>query len=141
MKLPGRNFLHLAAGAAALSAVPRVVGVQSVTNVPHPIEMWAGGDVTIASAIGSKPQQVGVKSRIVHAGLLEKDEVMRGVPDGLGTSLSRLRAITGRPTNHRGHGIRQHDVRSRKLGWLTRPLHRHLFAEVCNRILRHSRRY
>jgi hypothetical protein len=28
---------------------------------------------------------------------------MRGVPDGLGTSRSGRRAITGRPTNRRGH--------------------------------------
>jgi hypothetical protein len=37
--------------------------------------------------------------------------------------------------------IGQHDVCRRKLGWLARSLHRHLFAEVRNRILRHGRRY
>jgi tripartite-type tricarboxylate transporter receptor subunit TctC len=34
MKLPRRNFLHLAAGAAALSAVPRVASAQAYPSRP-----------------------------------------------------------------------------------------------------------
>src|SRR5262249_13412991 len=46
---------------------------------------------------------VGANSGIVHAGLLHKREVGRGVPGGLGPSLAAGRTIARRPTSRRGH--------------------------------------
>src|SRR5262249_37479094 len=46
---------------------------------------------------------VGTNSGIVHAGLLQKREVRRGVADGLGPSVAAGRTITRRPTSRRGH--------------------------------------
>jgi tripartite-type tricarboxylate transporter receptor subunit TctC len=45
MKLPRRNFLHLAAGAAALSALPRVAGAEAypARTVTIIVPVAAGG--------------------------------------------------------------------------------------------------
>jgi hypothetical protein len=42
MKLPRRNFLHLAAGAAALPAVSRIAWAQAYPNRPVRVIVWAG---------------------------------------------------------------------------------------------------
>src|SRR5215469_13451983 len=46
---------------------------------------------------------VGMNLGIVHAGLLQKGEIRRGVADGLGPSLAAGRTIARRPTSRRGH--------------------------------------
>jgi pimeloyl-ACP methyl ester carboxylesterase len=46
MKLPRRGFLHLAAGAAALAAAPRIAGA-ALPNVPHQTGRVSSGDVSI----------------------------------------------------------------------------------------------
>jgi tripartite-type tricarboxylate transporter receptor subunit TctC len=44
MKLPRRQFLHLAAGAAALSAVSRIASAQAYPSRPvHWIVLFCGG--------------------------------------------------------------------------------------------------
>jgi len=54
MKLPRRNFLHLAAGAAALPAAPRFARAQAYPSRPvHWIVSFAAGAPTTSSRASS----------------------------------------------------------------------------------------
>jgi tripartite-type tricarboxylate transporter receptor subunit TctC len=53
MKLPRRDFLHLAAGAAALSVVPRIASAQTYPSRPITmiVPFAAGGGTDVAARI------------------------------------------------------------------------------------------
>ena len=60
MKLPRRNFLHLAAGAAALSAVSRFASAHVYPSRPvHWIASFAAGTPTTSSRIIVQPLRKG----------------------------------------------------------------------------------
>ena len=90
MKLPRRNFLHLAAGAAALPAVSDVARAQSYPTrpvrmiVPFP----AGGPSDVLARLyGQKLSQqwnqpVVVENRVGATGTIGTEAVVRAPPDG-----------------------------------------------------------
>jgi tripartite-type tricarboxylate transporter receptor subunit TctC len=90
MKLPRRNFLHLAAGAAALPAVSRVARAQAYSTRPVRIIIGfaAGGVVEIvARLIGqSLSERLGqpfiIESRPGAASNIATEAVVRAPPDG-----------------------------------------------------------
>jgi tripartite-type tricarboxylate transporter receptor subunit TctC len=90
MKLPRRNFLHLAAGAAALPAVSRVARAQAYPTRPVRIIIGfaAGGVVEIvARLIGqSLSERLGqpfiIESRPGAASNIATEAVVRAPPDG-----------------------------------------------------------
>ena len=90
MKLPRRNFLHLAAGAAALPAVSRIARAQAYPTRPVRIIIGfaAGGVVEIvARLIGqSLSERLGqpfiIESRPGAASNIATEAVVRAPPDG-----------------------------------------------------------
>src|SRR5215475_14375998 len=90
MKLPRRNFLHLAAGAAALPAVSRIAWAQAYPSRPVRIiaGFAAGGVVEIvARLIGqSLSERLGqpfiIESRPGAASNIATEAVVRAPPDG-----------------------------------------------------------
>jgi tripartite-type tricarboxylate transporter receptor subunit TctC len=102
MKLPRRQFLHLAAGAAALPAVPRLAWAQVYPSrsvrflVPFP----AGGPSDVLARLyGQKLSQqwnqpVVVESRVGATGTIGTEAVVRAPPDGY--------TLLCRPTDHAG---------------------------------------
>jgi tripartite-type tricarboxylate transporter receptor subunit TctC len=90
MKLPRRTFLHLATGAAALSAVSRFVWAQSYPA--RPVRMIvpfapAGTSDIVARLIGQwlserLGQQFVVENRPGGAGIIGTEVVVRAAPDG-----------------------------------------------------------
>jgi tripartite-type tricarboxylate transporter receptor subunit TctC len=90
MKLPRRQFLHLAAGAAALSAVSRIARAQTYPSRPVRIIIGfaAGGVVEIvARLIGqSLSERLGqpfiIESRPGAASNIATEAVVRAPPDG-----------------------------------------------------------
>jgi len=90
MKLPRRRFLHLAAGATALLALPRIARAQSYPSRPVRIIVVAaaGGaaDIT-ARLIGQRlserlGQQFFVENRTGAGGNIGTEAVVRASPDG-----------------------------------------------------------
>src|SRR5215467_308047 len=89
MKLPRRNFLHLAAGAAALPALPRIARAQAYPSRPVRIIVGfpAGGSPDIvARLVGQRlserlGQQFVVENRPGAAGNLATEAVVRAPPD------------------------------------------------------------
>jgi tripartite-type tricarboxylate transporter receptor subunit TctC len=90
MKLPRRNFLHLAAGAAALSALPRVAGAEAypARTVTIIVPVAAGGttDVT-ARIIGQYMSQLFGQQFVIEnvtgaGGTTGSTRAMRSRPDG-----------------------------------------------------------
>src|SRR5262249_34873881 len=90
MKLPRRNFLHLAAGAAALPAVSRIAWTQSYPTRPvHWIVGFppgSGPDIAarlmgqwLSERLG---QQVVVEDRPGAAGTIATEAVVHAAPDG-----------------------------------------------------------
>src|SRR5262249_1012499 len=90
MKLPRRNFLHLAAGAAALPAVSRIAGAQAYPSRPV---RWivgfppGGGADTVARIIGSwlserLGQQVIIENRLGWGTNIAVQAVVNSPPDG-----------------------------------------------------------
>src|SRR5499433_3968437 len=90
MKLPRRNFLHLAAGAAALPAVSGVAWAQAYPSrpvriiVPFPA---AGPSDVLARLYGQKLSQrwyqpVVVENRVGATGTIGTEVVVRAPPDG-----------------------------------------------------------
>src|SRR6516165_7289345 len=90
MKLPRRNFLHLAAGTIALPAVSRIARAQSYPSrpvrflVPFPA---AGPSDILARLYGQKLSQrwhqpVVVENRVGATGTIGTEAVVRAPPDG-----------------------------------------------------------
>jgi tripartite-type tricarboxylate transporter receptor subunit TctC len=90
MKLPRRNFLHLAAGAAALPAATRLVWAQTYPTRPVRIFVGfpAGFTPDIVARLVGQPlsvrlgQQFVVENRPGAAGNLATEAVVRAPPDG-----------------------------------------------------------
>jgi tripartite-type tricarboxylate transporter receptor subunit TctC len=90
MKLPRRQFLHLAAGAAALPAVSRIASAQTYPTRPvHLIVGFPPGGVSdlYARLIGQRlsdrlGQQFVVENRTGAGGSIATDSVARAAPDG-----------------------------------------------------------
>jgi tripartite-type tricarboxylate transporter receptor subunit TctC len=90
MKLPRRNFLHLAAGAAALPAVPNIAKAQAYPSRPVRIivgQAAGSGSDTAARLIGQRlserrGQQFFIGNRPGAAGNIATETVVRAPPDG-----------------------------------------------------------
>src|SRR5262245_33155434 len=90
MKLPRRNFLHLAAGAAALSAVSWIARAQAYPTRPVRIMVgFAAGGATdiVARIIGQwlserLSQQFVVENRPGGGSNIGTEAVVRAPPDG-----------------------------------------------------------
>src|SRR5262245_63457787 len=90
MKLPRRNFLHLAAGAAALPAASRVATAQTYPTRPVRVIVPfapAGGADTIARVIGQwLSERLGhpfvIENRPGGGANIATEAVVRAAPDG-----------------------------------------------------------
>src|SRR5262245_29632452 len=90
MKLPRRKFLHLAAGAAALTAVSRIARAQAYPTRPVRIVVGfpAGGTNDLFSRLIGQwlsrrlGQQFIVENRPGMSGNLATEAVIRALPDG-----------------------------------------------------------
>src|SRR5215510_3333901 len=90
MKLPRRNFLHLAAGAAALPAVSRLAWAQAYPSRPVRIIVgFAAGGATdiLARLLGQVlserlGQQFVIENRTGAATNIATEAVVRSPPDG-----------------------------------------------------------
>src|SRR5262249_22558159 len=89
MKLPRRNFLHLAAGAAALPGLPRIARAQSYPSRPVRIIVFAAGGRSdpVARLIGQwLSERLGqpfvVDNRSGANGNIGTEAVVRAPPDG-----------------------------------------------------------
>jgi tripartite-type tricarboxylate transporter receptor subunit TctC len=90
MKLPRRNFLHLAAGAAALAVVTRVARAQTYPARPVKIivSFAAGGPTDILARLTAQwlserlGQQFVVENRPGGGGNIGTEAVVRASPDG-----------------------------------------------------------
>ena len=90
MKLPRRQFLHLAAGAAALPAVSRIAWAQAYPTRPVRVIVPApagGGTDIVARLIGQwlserLGQQFVIENRPGAAGKIATEAVVRAPPDG-----------------------------------------------------------
>jgi tripartite-type tricarboxylate transporter receptor subunit TctC len=100
MKLPRRNFLHLAAGAAALPAVSRFAWAQAYPTRPvRIIEGFGAGSALdiVARLIGqSLSEQLGqsfvIENRSGASGNIAAEAVAQASPDGY--TLLLIRACT-----------------------------------------------
>src|SRR5215831_3452403 len=90
MKLPRRNFLHLAAGAAALPVVPRIAFAQAYPTRPVRLIVGfppGGGADTVARIIGPwlsqrLGQPVVIENRPGASSTLAAQAVVNSPPDG-----------------------------------------------------------
>jgi tripartite-type tricarboxylate transporter receptor subunit TctC len=90
MKLPRRQFLHLAAGAAALPAVSRIAMAQTYPSRPIRlvVGLAAGGSVDLVARIVGQwlsdrlGQQVFIENRPGSGTNIAADMVVKSVPDG-----------------------------------------------------------
>src|SRR5262245_14410975 len=90
MKLPRRNFLHLAAGAAAFPAVSRIAWAQAYPARPVRIVVGfpAGGATDITARLMAQwlsdrlGQQFVIENRPGAAGTIAAEAVVRAVADG-----------------------------------------------------------
>ena len=113
MKLPRRQFLHLAAGAAALPTVSRVTWAQAYPTRPVRIIVGqaagSGSDIA-ARLLGQRlSERLGqpfvVENRPGAAGNLATEAVVRAPPDGYTLLLSNVaNAINANAGNQRTYG-------------------------------------
>jgi tripartite-type tricarboxylate transporter receptor subunit TctC len=90
MKLPRRNFLHLAAGATALSAVARIANAQAYPSRPvHIVAGFPAGSAPdiLARLIGEwLSERLGqpfvIENRLGAAGNIATEAAVRASPDG-----------------------------------------------------------
>jgi len=89
MKLPRRNFLHLAAGAAALPVLSRIARAQSYPSRPINLVITfpAGGAPDIIGRLtGRWPERLGqpfvIENRPGFGGNIATEYVVRASPDG-----------------------------------------------------------
>src|SRR5262245_17811089 len=90
MKLPRRNFLHLAAGAAALPAVSHIAWAQTYPTRPVRIivgQAAGSGSDTAARLLGQRlSERLGqpfvVENRPGAGGNIATEAVVRALPDG-----------------------------------------------------------
>ena len=90
MKLPRRNFLHLAAGAAALPVVSRIAWAQAYPTRPVRIIVGFPASATpdIVARLVGQPlserlgQPVVIENRPGAAGNIATEAVLRATPDG-----------------------------------------------------------
>src|SRR5215467_14239170 len=90
MKLPRRNFLHLAAGAAALPAVSRIARAQAYPSRPITliVPFAPGGGTDVAARIVGEHmtrtlgQQIVIQNVPGAGGTLGATRAMRAEPDG-----------------------------------------------------------
>src|SRR5215831_8602313 len=90
MKLPRRQFLHLAAGAAALPALPSITRAQAYPSRPITmvVPFAAGGNSdTIARILAERMREPLGQSLVIEnvtgaAGNIGSGRVARAVPDG-----------------------------------------------------------
>src|SRR5271157_3255278 len=90
MKPPRRQFLHLAAGAAALPAVSRVASAQAYPSRPVTmiVPFAAGGPTDVAARVVSEHmsrtlgRQVVVENVVGAGGTIGSLRTMRANPDG-----------------------------------------------------------
>src|SRR5262245_43238129 len=90
MKLPRRNFLYLAAGAAALAAVSRIARAQTYPSRPVRIIVGfaAGGPTDILARLMGQwlserlGQQFVIENRPGGGGNIGTEAVVRASPDG-----------------------------------------------------------
>ena len=102
MKLPRRQFLHLAASAAALSAVSRIAWAQAYPTRPVRIIVGfaAGGGYDIAARLMSQflSERLGqpfiVENRLGAAGTIGAEAVVKSPPDGYTLLLVGAAAVT-----------------------------------------------
>src|SRR5262245_41965165 len=90
MKLPRRNFLHLAAGAAALPAISRIAKAQAYPT--RPVRLIVGFDAGGAADILARlmgqwlserlGQQFVIENRSGASGNIAAEAVVRAAPDG-----------------------------------------------------------
>jgi tripartite-type tricarboxylate transporter receptor subunit TctC len=104
MKLPRRQFLHLAAGAAALPAVSRITSAQTYPTRPVRlvVNLAPGGGLDfMARVIGeylsrSMGQQVVIENKPGAGGMLGAETVAKSPPDGY-TILATTDVVTSAP--------------------------------------------
>src|SRR5262249_37560530 len=104
MKLPRRNFLHLAAGAAALPAVSRLARAQAYPTRPVRIivPLAAGGGLDFVARLTgehlsrSMGQQFIVENRVGAGGMLGIEAAAKSPPDGY-TILISTDAVASTP--------------------------------------------
>src|SRR5262249_37764891 len=105
MKLPRRQFLHLAAGAAAFPAVSRIGWAQAYPSRPvrFLVPFPAGGPSDVLARLyGQKlslrwNQPVVVENRVGATGTIGTEAVVRAPPDGYNPPFTAHLAIPQAP--------------------------------------------
>jgi tripartite-type tricarboxylate transporter receptor subunit TctC len=114
MKLPRRSFLHLAAGAAALSAVTQITSAQTYPSRPITmiVPFAAGGGTDVTARIVSEHmsrtlgQSIIIENIAGAGGTTGSTRAMRANPDGytiemgqMGTHATAVALYRNLPTN------------------------------------------
>ena len=106
MKLPRRQFLRLAAGAAAPPAVSQIARAQSYPSrsIILAVPFSAGGGADFVARIVAEKmsrmlgQQIVVENRPGAAGTIPLRQVAKSVPDGYTLGLGNTSTLTVAPT-------------------------------------------
>ena len=112
MKITRRQFLHLAAGAAALSALSHIASAQAYPSRPImlavPFSAGGGSDIT-ARVVAEKMsktlgQQIVVENRPGAGGTVAMRQVAKSLPDGYTLVLGNPGTLAIAPTAHSNLG-------------------------------------